>query len=266
MTRSIAMGAVALLLLAGSATAEDNGWAGEVSASLTQQSGTTNSFAGTIDAGGERTWENDVAGIRFRGVFGTTKKRGQSKEVTQNSQGIFGDWKHTIHDRLFWDSKSELSRDNIQDRELRAALNTGPGYRVWAGDDSAKSHFDLSTGIGYRYELYDGNTGVLAAGPTPPAGTAINSGDTDHFVDVVAAFEYKNLLFDDKIEFTHTGVAKMPANAPDQYVLATEIILGVPLTEAWSFRAGFFAEYIAIQPDGIRNTTTRTTAGLGYKF
>ena len=261
MIRRIAMSAIALAgmgMAASAATAaDDEGWSGELSASLTQQSGTTDSFAGSIEAKGTRTWEKDVASIRFSGVYGTTRQRGNATndEVTQNSQALLGNWKRTIHERFFWDSNSELSRDNIQDRELRAALSTGPGYRIWAGEDDKKSHFDLSTGIGYRYELYDGNTGA-----------AVNTGDEDHFVDLVAAFEYKNLLFDDKIEFTHTGTAKMPANAVDQYILSTELILGVPLTEAWSLRAGFFAEYIAVQPRGINNTTTRTTIGLGYKF
>ena len=261
--------AVAICLVAAPAVAEDDeGWSGEVSASLTAQTGTTDSVSGSVDAKAERSWEKDVASIRFSALYGTTRNRGTpadaptKDEVTQNSQGLFGDWKRTIHERFFWDTKSELSRDNIQDRELRGAVNTGPGYRVWQNDERPKKkHFDLSAGLGYRYELYDGNTNVFNADSTPN-----NTGDEDHFVDVVASFEYKNLLIEDKLEFTHVGTAKMPANAPDQFILSTEVILGVPITEAWSFRASFFAEYINSQPDFINNTTTRTTFGLGYKF
>ena len=116
---------------------------------------------------------------------------------------------------------------------------------------------DLELGVGYRYELYNVTT-------TPIVDR--DNYDEDHFADVLIAFEYKNMLFEDRLEFTHTGSAKMPANAPEQYILSTEVILGVPLTEAWSFRASFFAEYINEQPDGINNTTTRSTVGLGYKF
>lgn len=260
MIRTISAAAVALILVAASAaTAGGDGWTGEVSASITAQTGTTDSFAGSIDAKTERAWEKDTAAVRFSGVYGTTKMRNNSSqtgsEVTQNSQALLGDWKRTIHERFFWDTSSELSRDNIQDREVRAALSTGPGYRFWEGEDKGKMHFDVSTGIGYRYELYDGNTGA----PT-------NTGDEDHFADIVASFEYKNMLIEDRLEYSHTGTAKMPANAPDQYTLTTEIILGVPITEAWSFRLGFLAEYLAEQPDEINNTTTRTTVGLGYKF
>lgn len=261
---------VAALFAATNAFAGEDGWTGEVSASLTAQTGTTDSFAGSIDAKTDRTWERDAVEARFTGVYGTTKTRNNlsqtSSNVTQNSQGLFLEWQRTIHERFFWDTNAEVSRDNVQDREVRAAIGTGPGYRFWEGEEAPKEHFDVSGGIGYRYELYDGNTRVFTPGPTPPAGQPVNTGDEDHFVDLILSFEYKNMLIEDRLEFTHTGRAKMPANSPGQYILSTEVIVGVPITEAWSFRLGFLAEYQAEQPEEINNTTTRTTVGLGYKF
>ncbi len=253
--------ALAWFVVAGLATAEDEppGWSGDLAVSVTAQSGTTDTFAGSLDAKAERDWEKDAVGVRFNAVYGTSRKRNNSTntETIQNAQGLFGDWKHTIHERFFWNTGAEVSRDNTQDREIRAALSTGPGYRVWEGKSATKSHLDLDLGLGYRYEIYDGNTG---------AGIASN-GDTDHFVDIVAGFKYRNLFFDDRVEYTHTGSAKMPANDVTTYILTTEAIVGVPLSEAWSLRIGALVEYVANPgSDEVNNTTTRTTVGLGYKF
>lgn len=256
---------VAIVLLAigmagSAASAEESEWTGEVAASLTAQTGTTDSIAGSVDAKAVRSDDVDVYTARLSALYGTTRSRNQASndETTQNSQGLFGGWKRIIHERFFWDTTGELSRDTVQDRAVRVAFDTGPGYRFWQGEDVKKKHFDVSAGLGYRFEIYDLTTA--------PGDAQRGQYDDDQFVDVVVGFEYKNLLFDDKIEYTHTGSAKMPANDPASYLLRTEVILGVPLTEAWSFRAAFLAEYVAEQPDEINNTTTRSTLGLGYKF
>jgi putative salt-induced outer membrane protein YdiY len=239
----------------------NEGWIGGISASVTAQTGTIDSFAGAIDAVAEQTFDQDWLKGRFNGVYGITRQRNQSTndQKVQDAQGLFGDWKRTIHERLFWQTGSELSRDSIQDRMVRAALATGPGYRFWQGEnDAAKEHFDGRFGVGYRYELYD---------PDADPGQGGRGGlDHDHFADLLAGFEYRNQIIEDRIDFTHTGTVRMPANAPDAYVVTTEVILGIPLTPQWSFRTGFFAEYVAIQPDEVNNLTTRTTVGLGYTF
>jgi putative salt-induced outer membrane protein YdiY len=138
---------------------------------------------------------------------------------------------------------------------VRLWLTTGPGYRVWQGEMPKKEHFDVTVGGGYRYELYDGNTGD----PT-------DDGYDSQLADVLATFEYKNNLFDGRIEYTHTGGAAMPVNDPNAYVLRTEAIIGVPLTAAWSFRTTFLFEYTNDVPDDVNSTLTRTTMGIGYKF
>jgi putative salt-induced outer membrane protein YdiY len=258
--------AIGLLLMAGISFAEDaeeekeEGWTGELALAVNAQSGSTDTFAGSLDANTERSWDDKhLLRFRFNGVYGTTRSRGddQGTETIQNSQGLFGTWKRRIHKRFFWATGTELSRDNTQDLELRASLATGPGYRIWQGEEAPKQHLDLSAGPGYRYEIYDGNTG----------GTVAENGDTDHYADLVAAFEYANLLFDDRLEYTHTGSARMPANDTSAYLLRSEVVLGVPLTEAWSFRTTFLVEYVASPgSDEVNNTTTRTSVGLGYKF
>ncbi len=253
-----------LVLITGVSSAEDEKkqerWSGELALAINAQSGSTDTFAGSLDATTERTWnEKDLLRFRFNGVYGTTRSRGNSQgtQTIQNSQALFGNWKHRIHNRFFWATGTEASRDNTQDLEVRLALATGPGYRLWQGEDGPKEYFDISAGPGYRYEIYDGNTG----------GTPGENGDTSHFADLVAAAEYKNLLFGDKIEYSHTLSARMPANETSAYILRTELILGVPLTAGWSFRTSFMAEYVASPgSDEVNNTTTRTAVGLGYKF
>ncbi len=238
----------------------NDGWIGGVSASLTAQTGTVNTFAGAIDAVGEQTFGKDWVRGRFNGVYGTSRQRNSENNdtVIQDAQGLFGDWRRTIYEQLFWQSGSELSRNSVQDRAVRAALSTGPGYRLWRGEDEKLEHFDANLGIGYRYELYDIDTEPGA----PDRGQL----DSDHFADVVAGFEYRNGFFEDRVEFTHTGSARMPMNDPSGYVLITEVIFGIPLTPAWSFRTAYYVEYNHVQPDEVNNLTTRATVGLGYSF
>ena len=237
----------------------NEGWKGGISASITAQTGTVDTFAGTIDGVAEQSFDQDWLRGRFNGVYGTSRDRrgaGSKDDVIQDAQGLFGDWKRTIHERFFWQSGTELSRDSVQDRMVRTSLNTGPGYRFWEGANAALEHFDTNVGFGYRYELYELNT---VAGDN-------DKYDNDHFADLGLGFEYKNGLFRDAVQFTHTGTARMPVNDPAAYVLITEVIFGIPLTPAWSFRTSYYIEYNGVQPDEVNNLTTRAAVGLGYTF
>lgn len=240
----------------------NEGWIGGVSASVTAQTGQVNTFAGSIDAVGEQSFGKDWLRGRFNGVFGTTRDRSEATDgndkLIQDAQGLFGDWKRTIHERFFWQSGSEISRNSVQDREVRAALGTGPGYRFWQGDQIDLEHFDMNAGLGYRFELYDLDTEQ----GDPDRGRL----DKDHFADVFTGFEYKNGLFNDRVSYTHLGLARMPVNDPKAYVVSTEVIFGIPLTPAWSFRASYYVEYNGVQPDEVNNLTTRASVGLGYTF
>lgn len=239
----------------------NEGWAGEISASITAQTGQVDTFAGTIDAVGERTFEKDWLRGRFNGVYGTSRDRGEvdsQDKLIQDAQGLFGDWKRTVHNRFFWQSGSELSRNSIQDRLVRALLSTGPGYRFWEGANPPAEHFDTNLGVGYRYDLYDPDT--------EPGGPGRGRLDHNHFSDLVAGFEYRNGFFQDNVEYTHTGSARMPFNDPEAYVLITEVIFAIPLTPTWSFRTAYYVEYNAVQPRRVNNLTTRASVGLGYTF
>jgi len=240
----------------------NEGWIGDISASITAQTGTVDTFAGALNAVAEQDFGKDWIRGRFNAAFGTSHQRTETNDdedvKIQDATALYGDWKRTLHERLFWQTGSELSRDSIQDRMARAALATGPGYRFWQPENPDLNHFDARVGVGYRYEIYDIDTAPGA----PDRGHL----DEDHFADFTAGFEYRNQLFDEKIDWMHTGQIRMPMNDPQSYVVATEAILGVPITESWSFRTAFFLEYVAQQPAFVNNVTTRTTIGLGYKF
>jgi putative salt-induced outer membrane protein YdiY len=234
---------------------EPEGWTGDASLSFSSQTGTTDSIAGTLDLKTSRAWTKDVIGARFLGSYGTSREKGSdANDTTLDSQAVFGNWKHTVTGKFFWDSNTEASRDGTQDRDIRFTLSTGPGLRMWHGEDAGSDHFDVSVGVGYRYEVYDGNANDVGTDKLE-----------DNLADGVIAFEYKNTLFD-KVEYTHTGSARMPFNEINAYILRSEITLGVPLSAAWDLRAGFVAEYVKVTVDPNNELTTRTKIGLGYKF
>ncbi|MEM9176958.1 MAG: DUF481 domain-containing protein, partial [Myxococcota bacterium] len=250
--------AIAVCIAAGQAEAENEGeWEGSLSASLTAQTGTNDTINGQVDAEGNRNTSTDEIGLRFNANYGQTRgtQDAEKDRITQNSQALFADWKRIITEDFFWDSRSELSRDSVQNRQVRTALSTGPGLRLWKGDDVAKRHFDISAGVGYRFELFE----------SPSTGDGDNF-DEDHFADIVAAFEFKELFFDGRVEFTHTGSFKVPANATDAWVAATELIGAVPLSEVWSLRLSFLLEYQNTVPADTNELLTRTNVGLTYKF
>ena len=255
---------------AGGASAEDEdeprGWTGEVAASFAAQTGSVDTLAADLDAKTERKWENDLLGGRLTGSYGRTRDRNDSPSedrTTQNSQAMFLNHRHSFHSRFLWRSGLELSRDPTQDREVRFFLATGPGYLFWEGEDTEKQFFESRIGIGYRYELFDGNTG-----PDPATGLfdlSLNGYDSN-FADAILSMEYRNLFFDGAMEWTHTAGIAMPMNDTDAYLARTEAIIGIPLNEAWSFRTAFLFEYNNNAPDNQNKALTRTTVGLGYKF
>jgi len=268
--------AVAILFVAGVSFAQDaeeekqEAWASELILSIAATSGTIDTFSGSVDAKTERTFSDvDLVAVRFVGSYGTKRERNDgsrtSTETINNAQELSARWKHRFHERFFWLTPTAVARDSVQELEVRYTLATGPGYRLWMPEDnSAKRHFDLSAGPGYRYEIWDGNTGATTS--TGAADTNEN-GDSSHYADLVAGFEYKNLFFDEAVEYTHTGSVRMPANDPDSYLLRSELTFDVPLTRGWTFRTGFVVEYTNNPgTDEITNTTTRTSVGLGYKF
>jgi putative salt-induced outer membrane protein YdiY len=251
------------LILAGALVASisaaadgDAEWTGDIALSVSAQSGTTDSFSGAVDAKTDRASEKDHVTVRLKADYGTSEKTGDDgANTTQDSQTLTADWKYIVRERFFWGSRSEVSRDGTQDRKLRVAADTGPGYRVWQSDVDGNEHFDVRGGVGYRLEIVDVPTG------TPESGT-----DDHHFVDLVAGFEYKNMFFDDNLDFTHTGSVRAPANGFSDFIVNSEALVGVPFSESWSFRAGVSVEYINGAPDGINKVTTKTSVGLGYKF
>lgn len=267
--------ALGVALSAGVVEAKEEGWDGKVIASITAQTGSVDTFAGTIDALGERKWEVDLATLRFVGVYGTSRDRENdggnpsNDDVVQDTQALTARWKRSITDRFFWLTGSELSRDSTIDREVRATLRSGPGYRVWMGDDADTRHLDISAGFGYRYELYDGNTGPApeASGNCNVVGDLVCGNGTDaNLAEVIAGFEYKNLYFEDRVKYSHTGSVGLPVNDTNAYIVRTEMLIGIPLSEAWSFDTGFFYEYVNDVPEDQNPSTFRTTVGLGYSF
>ncbi len=261
------LGLAAGLLLSTNASfaeGEEDGWTGELALSVTAQSGSVDTFAGSLDASAARIWgENDKLTARFNGVYGKSRDGSDnpsSSSTIQDSQGLFGGWKHRIYERFFWESGSELSRDSTQDRRIRFSIDTGPGYRLWQGEKPPKRHLDVTAGLGYRYEVYDGNSNSIA-------GVEGLKTDFRNYADIVVGFEFKELFFDERVEWTHTGSGRVPGNKPSEYIVRSEIIIGIPLIDAWSFRTSFLVEYVAEPGDGVVNkTTTRTSLGLGYKF
>ncbi len=241
-------------------------WTGEVALSFAAQTGTVDTLNGDLDAKLERSWERDVASARVTGAFGQTRDRNDDpsgNQTTQNSQGLFLNHTRTISHAYLWRSALELSRDPTVDREVRFVVATGPGYLLWEGEKADKQRFEGRVGMGYRYELFDGNTG-----PDPETGLFDRSqnGYDANLVDGILSFEYRNLFFEGAMEWTHTGSAAMPFNDVAAYLIRTEGIIGIPLTATWSFRASVLFEYNNNAPDNQNKALTRSVVGLGYKF
>ena len=231
-------------------------WDGEINLAGSAQTGTTDTISGTADASTTRSWEKDQVTGRLVATYGSSKPRDDTRNTTADSQSLRFNWRRQVHNRFFWDSRTFVGRDSTQDRKIRFLANSGPGYRFWEDESEAdKNHFDVSTGVGFRYEVYDGNNNDSDL-----------KTDTKTLADLAAGFDYKNMLFDEKIEFSHTGAIAVPANAPDEFIIVSEVIIGVPLTASWSFRTSFLVEYTNQVPDNVSETMTLTTIGLGYKF
>jgi putative salt-induced outer membrane protein YdiY len=229
------------------------GWSGEVNLNAANLTGTNDTFAGSVIAELAREWEKDKLSATAKGYYGFTRDRRDDpsdENTTQNAQNIEIGWNRKLSGRFFWETLTWAGRDAIQDINFQYRLASGPGYRFWEGKKKDKEHLDLSSRVGYRFLTFRDSTGE----------------DTRQLVDLIAGFEYKNLFLEERLEFTHTGEVLLPANDIDSWVGKTGITLGVPITAAWSMRLGFEVEYQSRTPERVTNFTTRTNAGLVYKF
>lgn len=239
-------------------------WDGDITGSFAAQTGSVNTLNASLDAKTERNWEKDRLQIRLQGSYGRVRDRGDTPSedsTAENAQSLSFNHRRSLGVRTFWVSINETSRDTTQDREVRFWLATGPGYRFWEGEEVKKQYFDAAIKAGYRYELFDGNTGAFK-----DDGSADENGYDSNYADAIFSFDYRNLLFDGAMEWRHVGSFALPMNNTSAWLARTEGTMSIPLTEAWDFRAGILVEYNNNAPDDQNELLTRSNLGLAYKF
>ena len=168
----------------------------------------------------------------------------------RDTENYFGnaEWKHTFTDRFFWLSNVGADSDQIQGRNIRILANTGPGYRIWQGEEN--EFFDISSGIGYRYEKLRNDDRTRT---------------TNDLIDAIAGYDYQQ-TFGEAIEIIHSTDLYAPVNDIEDFLAKSEITLSVPLFSGLHFRNNARYEYVNEPAEGRQNSNFWLTIGLEYRL
>jgi hypothetical protein len=252
-------GCLLVLLTSGSGAEEaekKTGWTGDVNLSLSNQTGTNDVLLAEGEINLARDWEKDKLAAQFVGAYGETRDREKdpatkSKTKTnQNRQRLQLTHRRDLMERFFWKSATEGARDSVNDINFIYRIGSGPGYRFWQAEESADEFLDLFLTPGYRFVTFRDSTDE----------------DTQNLADIVAGFEYKNSVFEGRLDIGHTGEFFFPVNDTQAWIARTGIVFGVPITAAWSMRTSFNVLYQNTTPARVNKLTTQLSAGISYKF
>ena len=216
-------------------------WEASLALGGSLRSGDENRYSGNANGMLKRLWDRDTATWTAFGDYGKT---GGKADVNDFGTGL--EWRHQFSGRLFWLSNFGADHDAIQARNVRIAVYTGPGYRIWEAD-AEKRYFDVNSGLGYRHESF--------AGDTP---------DNDLF-DLRTGYEYKDVI-GKVLEIEQKTNLYTPLNEIRNFLAHAELTLSVPLVGSLYFRNSARYEFVNEPADGKEHSNFWLTIGLEYKL
>jgi putative salt-induced outer membrane protein len=243
---TIALGALVLPTAAAAeepeppAEADKKPWEFKVAAGISLREGDESKFNGNADTLFKYGWTRDTLTFRALGDYGES----DGDRDTEN-YGANLEWRRDLAGRFFWLSNAGADSDQIQGRNLRVTVNTGPGYRVWQGEEN--EFFDVATGLGYRHERFRGD-------------------DPDNdLLDMIASYDYQQTL-GEAVEIIHATDFYAPVNEIENYLVKSEVTLSVPLFSGLHFRNNARYEYVHEPAEDRKSSNFWLTMGLEYRL
>ena len=223
--------------------APEKPWEFKVAAGLALRDGDQSRFTGNADLLYQYAFTQDTWTLRGLAFYGES-------DGDRDTENYFGNlaWKHAFTDRFFWLTNAGVDSDQIQGRNIRFAGNSGPGYRIWQGEED--EYFDIASGIGYRHERLREDGG----------GRVKND-----LVDAVASYHFQN-TFGEALEIIHNTDLYAPVNDIEDFLARSELTLSVPIFSGLHFRNNARYEYVNDPADGRNSSNFWLTIGLEYRL
>ncbi|MEQ6886142.1 DUF481 domain-containing protein [Salicola sp. Rm-C-2C1-2] len=139
--------ALALTLTAPALAQESDNWSGSVEAGLVETSGNTEETTISGEADVTRDWNNWRQNVLLQSRYAEQSGERTAERYTASTQL---DYKFNPNNFVF--VRGRYSNDDFSGYQFQASTSAGYGRRFWGEGDS---HFDLSTGLGYRYSKFD---------------------------------------------------------------------------------------------------------------
>ncbi|MGM0435396.1 MAG: DUF481 domain-containing protein [Pseudomonadota bacterium] len=126
---------------------ESDEWSGSVEVGLVETSGNTEETTVSGEADVTRDWNDWRQNVLLQSRYA---EQGGERTAERYSAGTQLDYKYNPNDFVF--VRGRYSNDDFSGYQFQASTSAGYGHRFWSEGDS---HFDLSTGLGYRYSKFD---------------------------------------------------------------------------------------------------------------
>ncbi|MFA5257917.1 MAG: DUF481 domain-containing protein [Opitutales bacterium] len=138
-------------------------WKTDLSLGLSVLSGQTNSRSTSVAFSTERKWETQELRFAILQQYEVTSRDTGGDDVTRDMFKLTGRYRQDISERIFWQSETQYSYDNVKriDTDLRESL--GVGWRVIEGD---KLNITLTPALTMQYQVVQGEDTDITYSPT----------------------------------------------------------------------------------------------------
>jgi len=138
-------------------------WKTDLSLGLSVLSGQTDSRSTSVAFSSERKWETQEARFAVLQQYEVTSRDTGGDDVTQDMLKITGRYRQDMSERIFWQSETQYSYDNVKliDMDLRESL--GVGWRVIERD---RLNITLTPAFTMQYQVVEGESMDLIYSPT----------------------------------------------------------------------------------------------------
>ena len=184
-----------------------------------------------------------ILGAGYR--YGTTKKSGESKDITQDDLRGLVRGEYDVTKRLYTYASGDAQYDAIKALSIRGVPKVGLGYTVWQEqlDETKRNFLQVEAGPAWVYEKYFGGD------------------DQDYWAAAFGALAGYQLPFGTWFDWRFDYLPSV-SDWTNDYLLRSAAGLTVPMLDPISMKLSLVDEYDSTPSDDVDRNSLFMTAGL----
>ena len=177
--------------------------------------------------------------------YGTTKKSGESKDITQDDLRGLVRGEYDVTKRLYTYASGDAQYDAIKELSIRAVPKAGFGYTVWQEqlDETKRNFLQIEAGPAWVYERYFGGD------------------DTDFWAAAFGALAAYRLPYGSWFDWRFDYLPSV-SDWTNDYLLRTAAGLTVPVLDPISAKLSLVDEYDSTPGADVDRNSLFLTAGI----